>query len=122
MSEISEEERYKARVEIEHNFVKGLILINAGAAASMLAFLQAIWIPAPDLRKIVLVGVILFSGGVFWGALVNLFRYLVNASRSAGNRCQYKSFLFCSYGTRILSLLSFLAGVLYVGLKAIKIA
>jgi hypothetical protein len=121
MTEISEEKRYEARVEIEHNFVKGLIAMNAGAGASMLAFLQAIWGKSCEMAKISLVGVMIFGVGIFFAVLVNFFRYLVNSSRSAGKSRSKSVFLFFSYASRIISLLCFLAGLFYIGLCGLAI-
>jgi hypothetical protein len=52
-----------------------LVLINGGAAAALLAFLQAVWGKSPDLSAIVLIPIMVFAFGAAAAGCVNYLRY-----------------------------------------------
>jgi hypothetical protein len=55
--------------------VTALVLINGGAAVALLAFVQAMWDKNSGPMYAVVAGMLLYSLGVLFAALITLFRY-----------------------------------------------
>jgi hypothetical protein len=117
---ISEEEKYKTRVEIEHRFVQSLVLINSGAIIALLGFTQAVIATNPELAKVSLVGIRYFCGGLVSGVLVNYFRYRVNTLKASNNASESDRNKRLSYFFRFLSLILFVVGAAYVSTQGIE--
>lgn len=91
--------------------VRGLLLINGGAATAMLAFLQATWTTKPQLAKYIVGCIALLALGLFLAGLVQFFRYQASFSFQGGRQQAFKTYrslyLMSAYG----SLVAFLLGV-----------
>lgn len=111
---VGAETRYEVRAEIEHQFVKGLLTINGGAAVTLLAFAQAIFDKSPSLTKVAFIGVMLFGTGLFFASLVNYFRYKTALSAQNHDDIKHRWHIRCSYWSRFVSLGCFLFGLFYV--------
>lgn len=98
--------------------VKGLLLINGGAATAMLAFLQATWTTKPQLAKYIVGCIALLALGLFLAGLVQFFRYQASFSFQGGSQQAFKTYrslyLMSAYG----SLVAFLLGVFTLVLGA----
>jgi len=68
---------YEIRADVESQFVRGLLTINGGGAVASLAFAQAVLVDNHNLARAALLASLCFGVGIFFAALVNLFRYLV---------------------------------------------
>ena len=77
MGDITEEKRYEARVEIENNFTKGLLIINGGAVVTCLGLAQAIFESSKSLAIISMKAAMIFAFALFFSVLVNYCRYFV---------------------------------------------
>jgi hypothetical protein len=116
-----------ARAERLSEGTKGLLLVNGGGAAALLAFIQAIWKEERELAMLSFYAVGIMAFGLFLGMLVPIFRF--HHSWSAEKKEQgikYNphvksilrfSFQFCFYA----SAASFLAAVIFLSLCASKI-
>jgi len=98
--------------------VKGLLLINGGAATAMLAFLQATWTTKPQLAKYIVGCIALLALGLFLAGLVQFFRYQASFSFQGGHQQAFRTYrllyLMSAYG----SLVAFLLGVFTLVLGA----
>ena len=65
---------HDARMEITGQAVRGLFLINGGGAVALLAFLQGIWKPIPELIPSVLWALTWLTAGLASAAPVNFVR------------------------------------------------
>lgn len=113
-ADVSPDSKYQVRADIENRLVNGLTIINGGACVALLAFVQAIYGKSIILVKAGLVGILIFGLGVFFAALVNLFRYQVARASKHGNIRDHRIYIALSYGARFLSLAAFLLGLLSV--------
>ena len=98
---------HDARAEITNQGVRGLITINGGGAVALLAFLQAIWNKAPGLAKYVVIGIGVFSFGVFIAGFINFFRYHTSFAFQSGNTKKYNLFRYAAFFLQYASLICF---------------
>ena len=117
---LSDQEYHEARAEITSQGVRGLLLINGGAAVALLAFLQALWradVPDYELMRTIIVALGVLCGGVCCGATVNFIRYHTSIAYQNDYRIRKIVFERLSFATQYLSLLAFLGAmaVLLVG-------
>jgi glucan phosphoethanolaminetransferase (alkaline phosphatase superfamily) len=111
---LSAKDFHDARAEITNQGVRGLLLINGGAAVALLAFLQAIWSEEPALAKYVVIGIGIFSIGVLLAGFINFFRYHTSFNFQSGNKKLYNLFRRLTYSLQYLSLACFGVGMLVV--------
>jgi len=110
------ERRHEVRAEIANQHVKGLLLINGGSAAALLAFLQAIWADNPNLAKWVLLALGFLCLGVATAGFSNWLRYMTSLRFQDGAPSRF-AWSNLSYTVQHLSLVCFLiaAGTLLFG-------
>ena len=118
---ISDEEYHSIRADIEHQGVRGLLIINGGAAVSLLAFLQAIWDKDSELAKITIYGILFFTIGVFSAASINLFRYHTSLAAQQKKRKKHRIYFNLSYLFRYLALFMFGTGIFVIITGALRI-
>lgn len=96
--------------------VKALLLLNGGAAAALLAFVQAVWSGARPLVAPALSGIVIFGIGAAFAAAFHLVRSLALMFFQAGNERRWQTFrrgyLVCSG----VSLTLFVVGACYVAI------
>lgn len=94
--------------------VTALVLINGGATVALLAFLQAMWDKNSGAMYAIVAGMLVYSLGVLFAALISLFRYQASLHFQGGNDAKYHCYHFCFYAAWVGSMVAFLFGSLVV--------
>ena len=79
-------ENMRVRAEFTTQGIRGLLLINGGGAAALLAFLQAIWEDEPALAEYVVTAIAWLAFGVVVAGLAFFLRY--HTSLAISNRLE----------------------------------
>jgi len=108
------EAKFKSKSDFTDNGIKGLILINGGAAVALGAFLQAI-ISKPEaagLIPFVLAGVGLNALGVASAGLIFWLRYMQSRYEDKKNQFTRKNpWWWAAWSTSLVSILLFVFGI-----------
>jgi len=88
---LSAEARTKQRDQAASELVRGLLLINGGGAAALLAFLQAIWSSNKALARPTIVALVILSVGAVLGAAFHLFRHQASWHHQSGDLKRWQS-------------------------------
>jgi hypothetical protein len=109
-------EGMKVRAEITNQGIRGLLLINGGGAAALLAFLQAIWKEEPALAEHVVAAIAWLAGGVAVAGISFFLRYHTSLSMANHGRDsrRYKTWRFVSVASWYISLAAFVLGLYWI--------
>src|SRR6266705_632759 len=102
------EARTRQRDEAASELVRGLLIINGGGAAALLAFLQAIWSSNKALARPTIVALVILSVGAVLGAAFHLFRHQASWHHQSGDLKRWAKFRRLYLVSASLSLLAFL--------------
>ena len=105
------------RAEIYTKGVTAALLINGGAAIALLTFLQTVWDKKEAPVNTILVALGLLASGVFCAALVHPLRYWDALRCQYGPEGSHKKYLCMVVAAHALSLLAFVAAVVYLVCK-----
>jgi hypothetical protein len=115
---LSAEARTRQRDQAASELVRGLLLINGGGAAALLAFLQAIWSTNKALVKPTIVALVILGVGAFLAAAFHFFRHEASWYHQSGDLKRWAKFERLYRGSAMISLIAFLAGILVVAIGA----
>jgi len=116
---LSPEAHTRQRDQAASELVRGLLILNGGGAAALLAFLQVIWSSNRVLAKPTIVALVILSIGAVLGLAFHFFRYLTSWYHQNGDP-KWRRFRRLYLTLAILSLLAFLAGIGVVAFGAWK--
>lgn len=111
---LEDREFTEQRNEALREGVRGLFLMNGGAAVAMLAFLQTIWKDQPLLAMNVAISIAVFAGGILLAGVVQFFRYHASFNLQSGKRGAFKIYRRLYLLAAYSSLATFLVGVVVV--------
>jgi hypothetical protein len=114
---LSAEARTRQRDQAASELVRGLLLINGGGAAALLAFLQAIW-SNEALAKPTIVALVILSVGASLAAAFHFFRHEASWYHQSGDLKRWAKFERLYRWSALVSLIAFLAGILVVAIGA----
>ncbi len=103
-------DRHDSRLEIHNQAVKGLFIINGGAAVALLAFLERIWGEDSGLAVYIISALCFLGIGLSLAGLANYFRYNTSLAYQ-NNSPKIKFWEKLSYGVQYISLVLFVAGI-----------
>ena len=108
---LSAEARTRQRDQAASELVRGLLIINGGGAAALLAFLQAIWSSNKALAKPTIVALVILSVGAVLGASFHLFRHQASWHHQSGDLKRWAKFRRLYLISASVSLIAFLTGI-----------
>ena len=105
---------------------KGLLIINGGGAAALLAFIAQIINKSPEIAKLSFVGVSLMAVGLACASLIPFFRYhhshKAEELQNAGHKGSTKTnFWYLYTGCQYLSVIVFIIALMYLAINALPI-
>jgi hypothetical protein len=115
-----------SRAELLTEGFKGLLLINGGGAAALLAFVAEMWGKDSSLARVSLHSIVFLAVGLALATLIPFFRYhhshRAQRMEDAGHTGSKKTifwylYTFCQY----LSVVAFVAGILYLVFHALPL-
>ena len=118
-------EGMKTRAEIFTHAVKAALLINGGAAISVVGFLPKIWENAPGLVLPAVISLGVFAGGALLAATINYCRYKTSLADKARNieeaqkwRARESGLLIGSWAAFAVAVVILVAGtIIYLALS-----
>jgi hypothetical protein len=109
--------RTRQRDQAASELVRGLLIVNGGGAAALLAFLQAIW-PNKALAKPTIVALVILGVGAVLGAAFHFFRYQASWYHQSGDLKRWAKFRGLYLISASVSLIAFLTGIVVVAIGA----
>jgi hypothetical protein len=118
---LSAEARTRQRDQAASELVRGLLIINGGGAAALLAFLGAIWSSPTSvaLAKPTIIALWILASGAFAAGAFHLFRYGASVLQQRGNKI-WRVFMVLYLGSAVVSLVCFIGGVSVLACSALK--
>jgi hypothetical protein len=114
-------ENMRVRAEITTQGIRGLLLINGGGAAALLAFLQAVWNQDPRLANYVVTAIAWLAAGVSIAGVSFFLRYhtsfafdKLKVTKKVSHYKAWKAWSHVSVASWYVSLAMFIVGLSWV--------
>lgn len=126
MSQVDAKDYSLSRAELLTEGFKGLLLVNGGGAAALLAFVAQTVDKSPRLAALSLIGVVIMAFGLGFAMLVPFFRYhhshWAQKREKSGYTGSMKSRFWYAYTvSQYLSVAAFVLSVIYLVLSALPV-
>jgi hypothetical protein len=115
---LSAEARTRQRDQAASELVRGLLIINGGGGAALLAFLQAIWPSNKALAKPTIIALVIFSLGAASAATFHYLRHEASWFHQSGDTERYRKFELLYRISAFVSLSAFVIGVIVIAVGA----